>query len=392
MHLAHLLPLLSLAAAAPSKRAEPAPLLAPGENAKVIPGKYIVKLKDHADASGLGDVVNSLADKPEQTYDGVFKGFAAKLDEAGLEALRGHPDIDYIEPDQQASGSAIVKQPNPPWGLARISHRQLTTTDYSFDSSAGAGVCVYVIDSGVYAQHPQFQGRAQQIRSFVPGSNIDDNGHGTHVAGTVGSYTYGVAKRATILGVKVLRYDNSGDWSVILQGMDFVYRDAPARRGQCPNGFVVNMSLGGGRLQAVNDAARQLVNAGFFVAVAAGNDNIDARSVSPASEPSVCTVGATSRFDTRYARSNWGPALDILAPGVDVLSTIPNGGTTYQALLTGTSMASPHIAGLGAYLATVQRKTAGPWLCAELQRLATKNAIKDQVANTVNLLAFNGAT
>ncbi|KAG5930360.1 hypothetical protein E4U42_001875, partial [Claviceps africana] len=327
MHLARLLPLLTLAAAASSKRAEPAPLHAPVEDAKVIAGKYIVKLKDHAGASGLSDVVKSLAEKPEQTYDGVFKGFAAKLDEAGLKALREHPDVDYIEHDQQASGSAIVKQPNPPWGLARISHRQLTLAEYPFDDSAGVGVCVYIIDTGVDAQHPQFQGRAQQIRSFVPGSNIDDNGHGTHVAGTVGSLTFGVAKRATILGVKVLRYDNSGEWSYIIAGMDFVYQDAPKRRAQCPNGFVVNMSLGGGLVQAANNAARQLVNAGFFVAVAAGNDNKDARNVSPASEPTVCTVGATSRYDTRYTMSNWGPALDILAPGVDVVSTFPGGRT-----------------------------------------------------------------
>ncbi|KAG6002724.1 hypothetical protein E4U43_001061 [Claviceps pusilla] len=171
--------------------------------------------------------------------------------------------------------------------------------------------------------------------------------------------------------------------------MDFVHKDAPKRKAQCPNGFVVNMSLGGGRTQAVNDAARALVNAGFFVAVAAGNNNQDARNYSPASEPTVCTVGGTSKYDTRYTMSNWGPALDILGPGVEVLSTFPGGRT---ATLSGTSMATPHIAGLGAYFATLQRRVAGPWLCAEIQRLATRNVIKDQVASTVNLLAFNGAT
>ncbi|KAG5984610.1 hypothetical protein E4U55_004052 [Claviceps digitariae] len=389
MHISHLLPLLTLAAAAPSKRAEPAPLLVPGENAKVIPGKYIVKLKDHVDASGLSGVVTSLGGDPEHTYDSVFKGFATTLDDAGLKALREHPDIDYIEPDQQASGSALVKQANPPWGLSRISHRVPGVNEYVFDDTAGAGVCVYVIDSGVDAGHPDFRGRAHQIQSFVPGSNIDDNGHGTHVAGTVGSHTFGVAKRAIILGVKVLRADNSGEWSAIIKGMDFVHQDAPKRRSQCPNGFVVNLSLGGGRTQAVNDAARQLVNSGFFVAVAAGNNNQDARNYSPASEPSVCTVGGTSKYDTRYTMSNWGPALDILGPGVEVLSTFPGGRT---AILTGTSMATPHIAGLGAYFASLQHKVAGPWLCAEIQRQALVNVIKDQVSNTVNLLGFNSAT
>ncbi|KAG6008102.1 hypothetical protein E4U21_004984 [Claviceps maximensis] len=390
MHLSSLLPLLVLAAASPAKKAEPAALLAPGENAKVIAGKYIVKLKDHVDASGLSGVVKSLlAGEPEQTYDGVFKGFATTLDEAGLKSLQEHPDIDYIEPDQEVSGSAIVRQPNPPWGLSRISHRNPGLFDYVFDDAAGAGVCVYVIDSGVDATHPDFRGRAFQIQSYVPGSNIDDNGHGTHVAGTVGSYTFGVAKKVIILGVKVLRADNRGEWSAIIKGMDFVYQDAPKRRAQCPGGFVVNMSLGGGRTQAVNDAARKLTSAGFFVAVAAGNDNQDARNVSPASEAAVCTVGGTAKDDTRYSMSNWGPALDILGPGVDVVSTYPGNRV---ASLTGTSMATPHIAGLGAYLASIHRKTAGPWLCAEMQRIATKNAIKNQVANTVNLLAFNGAT
>ncbi|GAB0136708.1 putative subtilisin-like protease [Epichloe bromicola] len=387
MHLARLLPLLALAAAAPALRDGLAELLIPDDNSTVIPGKYIVKLKDSVGASGSSDVVKTLATEPHLTYDSIFKGFATELDEAGLQALREHPDVDYIEADQQAAASALTVQQKAPWGLTRISHRRRGSPEYVYDNSGGKGVCVYVIDTGVDARHPEFEGRAHQIQSYISGSNIDDNGHGTHVAGTVGSRTYGVAKRVTIFGVKVLAANGFGDNSVIIKGMDFVHSDA--QRRQCPNGVVVNMSLGSPSNKAENQAAARLVRDGFFVAVAAGNDNRDARYVSPASEPSVCTVGGTDRFDRRYTQSNWGPALDILGPGVDVVSTLPNGGTGF---MTGTSMASPHIAGLGAYLATLYGRRAGPWLCQTMQQLATKNAISDQITGTVNLLAFNGAT
>ncbi|QPH15795.1 hypothetical protein C2857_000292 [Epichloe festucae Fl1] len=387
MHLARLLPLLALAAAAPALRDAPAELLTPSDNSTVIPGKYIVKMKDSVGASGFSGVVKSLAAEPHLTYDSIFRGFATELDEAGLKALREHPDVDYIEPDQEAAASGLVVQQTAPWGLTRISHRRRGSTQYVYDNSGGKGVCAYVIDTGVDARHPEFEGRAHQLKSYIPGSNIDDNGHGTHVAGTIGSRTYGVAKRVTIFGVKVLAANNKGSNSVIIKGMDFVHSDA--RRRRCPNGVVVNMSIGGGYSKAENQAAARLVRDGFFVAVAAGNDNRDARYFSPASEPSVCTVGGTDKFDNRYTMSNWGPALDINGPGVDVLSTLPNGRAGRK---TGTSMATPHIAGLGAYLAALGRKRAGPWLCKKIQNLATKNAINNQVAGTVNLLAFNGAT
>lgn len=163
------------------------------------------------------------------------------------------------------------------------------------------------------------------VASFVQGSNVDDNGHGTHVSGTIGSKTYGVAKKVNIYGIKVLRYDNQGQFSDIIAGMDYVQQDVPKRN--CPNGVVINMSLGGGYTQASNDAARRLVQNGYFVAVAAGNNNDDASYYSPASEPSVCTVGGTAKDDTRYNNSNYGRSVDILGPAVDVYSTFPNGQT-----------------------------------------------------------------
>nr|AAB62277.2 protease [Epichloe typhina subsp. poae] len=384
MHLARLLPLLALAAAAPALRDAPAELLTPSDNSTVIPGKYIVKMKDDVGASGFSDVVKSLAAEPHLTYDSIFRGFATELDEAGLKALREHPDVDYIEPDQEATTSARVVQKNAPWGLARISHRRRGSNEYVYDNSGGKGACVYVIDTGVDDRHPEFEGRAHQIQSYVAGSNVDDNGHGTHVAGTIGSRTYGVAKRVTIFGVKVLPARGTSPNSVIIKGMDFVH--AMPSGVNAPTDVVVNMSLGGGYSKATNQAAARLVRAKYFVAVASGNNNRDARNYSPASEPSVCTVGGTDKFDSVYM-SNWGPAVDINGPGVDVLSTLPNRRT---GRLTGTSMATPHIAGLGAYLAAKNGRRAGPGLCRTIKDMATKNVITNQVAGTVNLLAFNG--
>lgn len=164
-----------------------------------------------------------------------------------------------------------------------------------------------------------FEGRAKQIKSFISGENTDGHGHGTHCAGTVGSKTYGVAKKATIYGVKVLANNGTGPNSGVVSGMDFVAGDFKSRG--CTKGTVASMSLGGGKSQSTNDAAAKLQKAGVFVAVAAGNSNKDASDFSPASEPSVCTVGGTAIDDNRYNNSNYGKLVDILAPAVNVLST-----------------------------------------------------------------------
>ncbi|QUC20980.1 uncharacterized protein UV8b_05221 [Ustilaginoidea virens] len=387
MQLSYLLSLVSLVAAVPTKRAEPAPLIAAKDASAIVPGRYIVKLKDEVGASAFDDAVKSATGPVHHVYEDVIKGFATSVDEAGLKELQNHADVEYIEHDQVVSASAKLHQANAPWGLARISHRDPGSSEYIYDGSAAAGTCAYVLDSGVDAGHPEFQGRASQLVSFVAGSNKDDNGHGTHVAGTIGSRTYGVAKAIKILGVKVLAANGQGQWSSILAGLEYVAKDSPGRG--CPKGVVVNMSLGGPRSQTVNTAAASLVRKGYFIAAAAGNDNIDAGGVSPASEPSVCTVGGTARDDSRYDRSNWGPFVDIHGPAVDVQSTLPGGRSGF---LTGTSMATPHITGLAAYLSALTGQRPGPWACKYIQGLATSKKIRGLTVNTVNLLAFNGAT
>ncbi|KAK2603593.1 hypothetical protein QQS21_004174 [Conoideocrella luteorostrata] len=389
MHLSILFSLLTCAAAVPTKRQHPAPLRPISDNATAIPGQYIIVFKDEVTSSGFSDVMELYSDDFNYmyVYEDIFKGFTTSLNEHNLKVWQDHPDVEYIEPDQIAYGSTITQQATAPWGLSRISHRRPGSLEYVYDSSGGEGVCAYVIDSGVDDTHFEFEGRASQVATFVWGSKVDDNGHGTHVAGTIGGRTYGVAKGVKIFGVKVLGSDNEGDFSAIIAGMDYVHRDVKKR--YCPNGVVVNLSLTGPLSYAANQAAARLAHAGFFVAVAAGNYNSDARQYSPAAEASICTVGATAKFDTRYEMSNWGPAVDILAPGVEIISTLP--GNRY-GFLSGTSMAAPHITGLAAYLAASRGQRAGPWLCQLMQQISTPGVITDQVPNTVNLVAFNGAT
>ncbi|KAG8410344.1 hypothetical protein J3459_017154 [Metarhizium acridum] len=381
-----LLNLLPLAIAAPAKRAEPAPLLVP--RGDTIPDKYIVKYRETFSISSADSIIKAHHAEAEKVYSHVFNGFAGALNATAIETLLHHPGVEFIENDATVKISAFIEEPGAPWGLSRISHRRGqggSYGSYAYDDSAGEGTCAYVIDTGVDGSHPDFEGRAQLIRSFINGENYDGNGHGTHVSGTIGSRSYGVAKKTTIYGIKVLSNQGSGDYSGILAGMDFAIQDSRQRR--CPKGVVANMSLGGGYSAAINQAAAQMIRSGVFLAVAAGNDANDASNTSPASEPSVCTVGATDSLDKISSFSNYGAPLDILAPGSDILSTWPGGGTNS---ISGTSMATPHVVGLAAYLASLEGFPGAQALCERIRSLATPGTISNVPPGTVNLLAFNG--
>jgi subtilisin family serine protease len=245
--------------------------------------------------------------------------------------------VAYIEPDGIATINTAVDQAGATWGLGRISHSQSGAADYYYDDSAGAGSCAYIIDTGVFADHPEFGGRAKLIKSYT-GVNTDDNGHGTHVSGTIGSATYGVAKNALLFGIKVLDAQGSGAWTDIVSGIQYAVKDSAARAASCPNGFVVNMSLGGGKTESVNSAVAAAVDAGLFFAVAAGNDGVDYSNTSPASEPKAFAVGASDNADSLAYFSNFGENLGVIAPGVDILSTWKDGSTKLDS---GTSMATP---------------------------------------------------
>ncbi|KAF4976267.1 hypothetical protein FZEAL_7035 [Fusarium zealandicum] len=363
-----------------------APLITRDETG--IDGKYIVMMKPAASAKASARVkstVKSAAVEPDMVFD-KLGGFSASLSAQEVESLRDDPNVAYIEQDSVAKISATQKQ--APWGLARLSSKTPGATRYTYESSAGSGTCAYVLDTGIDTTHPDFEGRAEFIATYVDDIWVDDHGHGTHCAGTIGSKTYGVAKKTKLYGIKLFNSTGEGVASSIIAGMDMVLRDAPAR--DCPNGVVVSMSFGEVPSQGINDAAKALVGAGFFAAAAAGNgdDNgkpIDASLHSPASEPSICTIGATAKDDTVASFSNFGKVVDLYAPGVAVLSTWP-GNITRS--ISGTSMATPHVAGLAAYFLGLGKPAQG--LCEYLQSIALKDVIKGVPTGTKNLLIQNG--
>lgn len=240
---------------------------------------------------------------------------------------------------------------------------------------------------GINSAHTAFGGRAIQGANFVDGESIaDGNGHGTHCSGTTASSTYGVAKKATVIGVKVLDSAGSGYNSDILAGINWAINDAKTRAGVSRS--VISMSLGGAYSSQSNSAVRSATSAGIFCAVAAGNDGADASNTSPASESTACTVGATDSNDNRASFSNYGSVLDIFAPGVQILSTWI-GSTSATNTISGTSMATPHIAGLAAYLIALEGPRSPAALCQRIQTLSNKNLIPNP-NGSVNYIAYNG--
>lgn len=250
--------------------------------------------------------------------------------------------------------------PSRSQGLARVSHRNLlknTDVHYSYERNSGAGVMVYVIDTGVYVQHRQFYGRARWAMNFVPGTpNRDESGHGTHVAGTIASWQYGVAKAAEITALKVLGGPKgTGSNAGIISAIGWAVKDAQRLAQQQPQrhkGAVINMSLTSARSRALDDAANKAVTAGVSVAAAAGNENVDACNSSPAAAALTISVGATTIADEKASFSNWGRCVDILGPGNQILSTA-HSGPDATAWMSGTSMATPHVAGLLAYFLSI---------------------------------------
>ena len=404
MRFSTVLTLLPLAVASPvAQRSEPAPLITRSTVEPHNADRYIVKFKEGSAMSIVQDALQHVSVEATHHFQHIFQGFAAKLDSKSVELLRLLPDVSCISQPTicetttnkvtrsstlSRTAPVLLLDTSPRAPLPGVSPVSLTVkraAAATYDSSGGQGVCAYVTDSGVDDSHPEFEGRAHQIKSFIQGSNRDDLGHGTHCAGTISSKTYGVAKKTEPYGVKVLKATDSFQYSDLIAAWDFITQDAPNRN--CPNGVVISVSLGGGYSQSLNNAANNMIDKGYFMAIAAGNDNDNTANHSPGSASKVCTVGGSDSSDRRYSDSNYGPAVDIVGPAVSVLSTLPGGRTAYY---TGTSMATPHIAGLAAYIASRDGVRASPSLCGTIANTASKGAITNQSANTVNLIAFNG--
>lgn len=340
--------------------------------------------------------------------NGMLRGYIGYFTQEIVDFIRMNPLVAFVEQDSMVYANEFDTQNGAPWGLSRISHREKLNlgsfNKYLYDDAAGKGVTSYVIDTGINIDHKDFEGRAAWGKT-VPTNDLDQdgNGHGTHCAGTIASKHYGVAKNANVVAVKVLRSNGSGSMSDVVKGVEFAaksHQDAVKKNKKGFKGSTANMSLGGGKSPALDMAVNAAVKAGIHFAVAAGNENQDACNSSPAAAENAITVGASTLADDRAYFSNWGKCVDIFAPGLNVLSTYI-GSETATATLSGTSMASPHVAGLLTYFLSLQPDSDSEYFHAaggitpsqlkkKLIAYSTKNALGDLPEDTVNYLIYNG--
>jgi subtilisin family serine protease len=356
---------------------EPAPVQ-PNLTATAANASYIVVLREGA---GPADVARSVGASPRFVYSAVLNGFAADMTAVQAAALGRNPRVAYVEPDGEVS--IVATQNNATWGIDRVDQQSLPLDGTYTYATTGASVHAYIIDTGIRSDHREFDGRAQQVYNSAGGKNTDCNGHGTHVAGTVGGTTYGIAKGVKLYGVKVLNCAGSGTWSGVIAGMDWVgnNRVTPA---------VANLSLGGGKSQAVDDAVARLVAAGVYVVVAAGNSDADACQSSPAGAPGAMTVAASTKTDTKASYSNWGSCVDLYAPGSSITSAWHSSRTAINTI-SGTSMAAPHVAGVAALYRATNPGDGTSAVTSWLTGNATTGKIAGNVGSTPNRLLFKGA-
>ena len=355
----------------------------PAAASQRIPNRYIVVLRNDArDVPGLArGLAAAHGGSVGHVYEAALKGFSITLgSETAANAIARNPNVAFVEPDQEMTASIV--QSGATWGLDRIDQRLLPlSTTFTYTATA-SNVTAYIIDTGILPTHTQFGTRASTgydaITPTAP--KADCNGHGTHVAGTVGGNTYGVAKGVALVGVRVLDCNGSGSNAGVIAGVNWVAANAkkPA---------VANMSLGGGASTALDAAVNGAINAGVTFVVAAGNSNRNACNYSPARVANAITVGATTSTDARASYSNFGSCLDIFAPGSSITSAWYT-STTALSTISGTSMASPHVAGVAAlYLATNTAATPATVRNA-LVNNATTNRVTSAGSQSPNRLLF----
>jgi subtilisin family serine protease len=364
-------------------------------HAEPVAGSYIIVFKKGVNAAAreshmsLYSAKNVNIDR-KYSIGEDFNGYSARMDQATLTAMLNVDEIDYIEEDGVVRTNAVtedkacVRQEAATWGLVRSSEVSLKITgEYVYsDDFDGSGVTSYIIDTGVYIQHNEFEGRATWGYNAVDRDDTDGNGHGTHCAGTVGGKTYGMAKKANIVGVKVLSASGSGSTAGVIDGIDWV-----AKNFKKPS--TGNMSLGGGKSAAMNAAVNAASNAGVIMVVAAGNDNRDACSYSPASAGgNIISVAASDTRDYRATFSNYGTCTDVFAPGVGITSAWINSPTSINTI-SGTSMASPHVCGQATKYMTKNTQATAAVVKAFITSEATAGLITNPGTSSPNLLLFS---
>ncbi|KAB5584869.1 serine protease [Coniochaeta sp. 2T2.1] len=332
----------------------------------------------------------SLSTKVNKIQIGTWNAMSLEADDSTMNKIFDADEVKYIEINAKVKLNAVNTQQQATSGLARLSHAEAGQSGYVFDSTAGAGITAFVVDTGIRTSHSEFGGRATFGANFVNDVDTDENGHGSHVAGTIGGKTFGVAKNVKLVAVKVLDADGAGSNAGVLAGMNFVVSNVTA--AGLSGKAVMNMSLGGSRSRAINEAINALTSAGVVPVVAAGNENQDTANTSPGSAPGAITVGAIDQLtDRRASFSNFGNLVDIFAPGVAVQS-VGIVSDTSTATLSGTSMASPHVAGLAAYLMALEGLNNVDAVGERIRQLAqgTGARVRGNVRGTTSLIANNG--
>jgi len=374
-----------------------APTVLYQDSPTAVPNEYIIVLKDTLTKTEVDTHVQELVNTFKTssgdntilhgTFNiGSFKGFSAKLSKELLARELAHKNVSYIEANQVVSinqQDSCVEQGTVLWNLDRISETLLDLDGwYYYYQSAGSGVNAYIIDTGIYIDNDDFEGRASWGFA-VDNQFVDGNGHGTHVAGTVGGKQYGVAKRVDLIAVKVLLSSGSGTIAGVIAGVDWTTN--AHTQGTRPS--VANMSLGGGRSATLVQAVENSIAAGVSYAVAAGNDNANACNYSPANAPNAITVAATTSTDARSSFSNWGTCVDIFGPGTTITSAWI-GGRNAVRTISGTSMAAPHIAGAAAIVLGRNPDLSPAQVTATLVDSATTNVLLNVGTGSPNALLY----
>jgi subtilisin family serine protease len=389
------LALVALAVVLASCGPEPSTVTAPDGNATMQKGdgidltnRWIVVFNDNVkdvDAT-VDELVGTHGGTVHYRYRHAIKGMALTIPEQALKGLARNPNIAYIEADAMAYANVDQTVGSSLWGLDRIDQTSLPLNQtYSYVSD-GTGVRVYIVDTGIRTSHTQFGGRAVHGYDYVnyDADATDDNGHGTHCAGTVGGSTVGVAKNVTLVAVKVLSASGSGSWSGVIAGIDYVR----AQHGVTGGPSVMSMSLGGGASSTVDNAVNNCINAGVTAVVAAGNDNANAGNYSPARVANALTIGSSTNTDARSSFSNYGSVVDLFAPGSSIYSTWYTSNTAY-ATLSGTSMATPHVAGVAALYLQANPSATPAQVADAIKNQATPNVLSSIGTGSPNLLLYS---
>jgi serine protease len=379
--------LASCGADSPERQAaEQAAVAGPGASGvfrveRPLPEQYIVVLRSDRDPrSDAAQLAQEHGAQVLHVYEVALRGFAARMNDVAAEAIARNPNVLFVEEDGEVEAVESV-QSSATWGLDRVDETARVLDGLYRFASAGTGVHAYVIDTGIYAVHSDFGGRVGAGYTAITDGRgtVDCNGHGTHVAGTIGSATWGVAKQVVLHPVRVLNCQGSGTWSGVIAGVDWV-------TGNAARPAVANMSLGGGASSAVDTAVANSIASGITYAVAAGNSGANACDYSPSRVGAALTVGATTSGDAVASYSNFGSCVDLFAPGSAITSTWSNGGTN---TISGTSMATPHVAGAAAlYLGNGHGGASASEVREAIVGASTPGALSQVAAGTPNRLLY----